>query len=78
MQIPRVSSSMIQPQEQRYTRIQDQYNIENFEILELEENSEEEQFADSDSNMAHHNTLQASQHIRQEYRSHIHKLDDDQ
>ena len=28
--------------------------------------------------MAHHNTYQASKHIQQEYRSHLHELDDDQ
>ena len=28
--------------------------------------------------MAHHNTYQASQHIRQKYQSCLHKLDDDQ
>ena len=78
VQIPRVSSSTVQPDEQRYTRSQDQYNIENFEISELEENSEEEQFADLDSYMAHHNMYQASQHIRQDYQSRLHKLDNDQ
>ena len=44
----------------------------------MEENSKEEQFADLDSYMAHHNTYNASQHIHQEYRSHLHDLDDDQ
>ena len=42
------------------------------------ENSEEEQFDDLDLYMAHHNTYQASEHIRQEYQSHLHELDDDQ
>ena len=37
MQIPRVSSSTVQPEEQRHNRSQAQYNIENFEIPELEE-----------------------------------------
>ena len=78
MQIPRVSSSTAQSEEQRHNGSQARYNIENFEIPELEENSEEEQFADLDSYMAHHNTYQASEHIRQEYRSCLHKLDDDQ
>ena len=67
VQIPRVSSSTAQPEEQGHNRSQAQYNTENFEIPELEENSEEEQFADLDSYMAHHNTYQASEHIRQEY-----------
>ena len=63
MQIPRVSSSMAQPEEQGHIRSQAQYNSESFEIPELEENSEEEQFADLDLYMAHHNTYQASEHI---------------
>ena len=50
----------------------------NFEIPELEENSEEEQFTNFDSFMAHHNTHQASEHIQQEYFSHLQGLDDDQ
>ena len=49
-----------------------------FEIPELEENSEEEQFANFDSFMTHHNTHQASKHIWQEYFSHLQDLDDDQ
>ena len=64
MQIPRVSSSTAQPPEQGYNRCQVQPSTENLEIPELEENSEEEQFADFDSFMAHHNTHQASEHIR--------------
>ena len=78
VQILRVSSSTAQPEEQGSNRSQAQYNIENFEIPELEENSEEEQFADLDSYMARHNTYQASEHIQQEYRSHLHELDNDQ
>ena len=78
MQISRVSSSTVQTEEQTYNRSQDQYNIENFKIPELEENSEEEQPVDLDSYLAHHNTYQATQHIRQDYRSRLHELDDDQ
>ena len=63
VQIPRVSSSTAQPEEQGHNRSQARYNTENFEIPELEENSEEEQFADLDSYVAHHNTYQASEHI---------------
>ena len=36
---------------------------ESFEIPDLEENSEEEQYANLDSYLAHHNTYQASQYI---------------
>ena len=57
---------------------QAQYTSDSFEIPNLEENSEEEQFADLDSYLAHHNTYEAHQHIRQEYRSRLHALDDDQ
>ena len=69
---------MAQPEEQGHTRSQAQYNSESFEIPDLEENSEGEQFADLDSYMAHHNTYEASQYMHQEYRSHLHNLDDDQ
>ena len=78
MQIPRVSSSTAQPEEQEHNRRQAQHYTENFEIPKLEENSEEEQFADFDSFMAHHNTHQASEHIRQEYSSHLQDLDNNQ
>ena len=78
MQIPRVSSSSVQPEEQGYNRHQAQQYTENFEIPELEENSEEEQFADFNSFMSHHNTHQASEQIRQEYSSHLQDLDNDQ
>ena len=71
MHIPRVSLSTAQPPEQGYNRRQVQPSAENLEIPELEENSEEEQFADFDSFMALHNTHQASEHIRQEYFSHL-------
>ena len=67
VQISQVSSLTAQPEEQGHIRSQAQYNFESFEIPELEENSEEEQFADLDSYMAHQNTYQASKHIRQEY-----------
>ena len=63
MQIPQVSSLTAQPEELRHNRSQARYNTENFEIPELEDNSEEEQFADLDLYMKHHNTYQASEHI---------------
>ena len=58
MQIPRVSSSTAQPPEQGHNRQQAQHYTENFEIPELEENSEEEQFADFDSFVAHYTPSQ--------------------
>ena len=42
VQIPRISSSTAQPEEQGNNRRQTQHYLENFEIPELEENSEEE------------------------------------
>ena len=78
LQKPRVPSLTAQLPEQGHNRHQTQPSTENFEIPELEENSEEEQFADFDSFMTHHNTHQASEHIRQEYFSHLQDLDDDQ
>ena len=78
VQIPRVSSSTAQPKEQGYNTCQAQHYTENFEIPKLEENSEEEQFADFDSFMVHHNTHRASKQIQQKYRSHLQDLDDDQ
>ena len=75
VQIP---SSIDQSEDQRHVRHQAQHNSESFKILNLEENSEEEQFADLDSYLTHHNTYEASRYIYQEYRSHLHTLDDDQ
>ena len=43
----------------------------------MEENSEEEQYADLDSYLAHHNMYEASQNIRQQYRLHLHALDNE-
>ena len=77
MQILRVSSSTAQLPEQGYNRHQAQPSTENFKIPESEENSEEEQFADFDYFMAQHNTHQASEHLHQEYFSHLQDLDDD-
>ena len=76
VQIPLVSSSSSHPEEQEVIGSQTRYNSQSLEIPELEDNSEEEQFADLDSYLAHHNTYEASQYIRQEYRSGLHTLDD--
>ena len=78
MQIPRVSLLTAQLPEQGHNRCQVQPSADNFEIPELEENSEKEQFTDFDFFMTHHNTHQAREHIRQEYFSHLQDLDDDQ
>ena len=74
----KISSSIDQPEDQGIDRHQTQHNSERAKIPDLEENSKEEQFADLDSYLAHHNTYEASQYIRQQYRSHLHTLDDDQ
>ena len=75
VQIP---SLINQPEDQGLDRHQTQHNSERIKIPHLEENSEEEQFANLDSYLAHHNTYEASQYIHQEYRFHLHALDDDQ
>ena len=76
--IPAEIPSLIdQPEDQGIDRHQTQHNSERAKIPNLEENSEEEQFADLDSHLAHHNTYEASQYIHQQYRSHLHALDDE-
>ena len=67
VQIP---SSIDQPEDQGIDRHQTQHNSERAKIPDLEENSKEEQFANLDSYLAHHNTYEASQYIHQQYRSH--------
>ena len=75
VQIP---SLIDQPEDQGIDRHQTQHNSERAKIPDLEENSKEEQFTYLDSYLAHHNTYKASQYIHQQYRSHLHTLDDDQ
>ena len=74
VQIP---SLIDQSEDQGLDRHQAQQDSESVEIPNLEENSEEEQFADLDLYLAHHNTYEASQHIYQDYRSCLHSLDND-
>ena len=66
-----------QPEDQEIGRQQTQHNSDGDEIPDLEENSEEEQYADLDSYLALHNTYEASRYIHQQYRSHLHALDDE-
>ena len=75
VQIP---SSIDQSEDQGLDRHQARQNSERVEIPNLEENSEEEQFANLDLYLVHHNTYEASQYIHQDYRSCLHALDDDQ
>ena len=56
-------------------RQQTQHNSNRAKIPDLEENSE--QYADLDSYLAHHNTYEASRYIHQQYRSHLHALDNE-
>ena len=53
------------------------WNLEPAEIPQLEENSEGEQYQDLETYLTHHNTFEASQHIRRDYRSRLLALDDD-
>ena len=52
-------------------------NLEPAEIPQLEDNSEGEQYQDLEIYLTHHNTFEASQHIRRDYRSRLLMLDDD-
>ena len=52
-------------------------NLGPAEIPQLEDNSEGEQYQDLETNLSHHNTFEASQHIRKDYRSRLLVLDDD-
>ena len=70
-----IPSQIDQPEDQGIDRHQTQHNSDRAKICDLEENSEEEQYADLDSYLAHHNTYEASQYIHQQYRSHLHTLD---
>ena len=74
----KIPSLIDQPEDQGIDRHQTQCNFDRAEIPDLGENSKEEQFAILDSYLAHHNMYKASQYIHQQYRSHLHALDDDQ
>ena len=63
IQIPCVSSTTDQPLEVMYNRQQAQPSTDNLEISELENDSDQDQFADLDTFMPHHNTHHASERI---------------
>ena len=64
IQIPGVSSTTSdQPPEVTYNRLQVQPSAVDLEIPELEDNSDQDQFADLDTFMTHHNTHHASERI---------------
>ena len=58
-----IPSQIDQPEHQGIDGQQTQSNSDRAKIPDLEENSEEEQYADLDSYLAHHNTYEASQYI---------------
>ena len=72
-----IPSQIDQSKYQGIDGYQTQCNSDRAKILELEENSEEEQYTDLDSYLSHHNTYEASQHIQQDYRACLLTLDDD-
>ena len=74
----KIPSLIDQPEDQGIDRHQTRSHSHRAEIPDLEENSEEEQYANLDSYLAHHNMYEASQYIRQQYRSHLHTLDNEQ
>ena len=79
IQIPGVSSTTSdQPPEVMYNRHQVQSSAVDPEIPQLEDNSDQDQFADLDTFMTHHNTHHASERIRQEYSATLQNLSDDE
>ena len=72
-----IPSQIDQPEDQGIDGHQTQRNSDRAKIPDLEENYEEEQYADLDSYLAHHNMYEASQNIHQQYRSHLHALDNE-
>ena len=73
----KIPSLIDQPEDQGIDRHQTQPHSNRAEIPNLEENSEEEQYGNLDCYLACHNTYEASQYIHQQYRSHLHALDDE-
>ena len=78
IQIPGVSSTTDQPPEVMYNRCQVQPSTVDPKIPVLEDNSDQDQFADLDTYMTHHNTHHTSEQIRQEYSAALHNLSDDE
>ena len=63
VQMPGVSSTTDQPPEVMYNRQQVQLSAENLKIPELEDDSDQDQFADFDTFMTHHNTHHTNERI---------------
>ena len=54
-----------------------QHEIDQAEIPQLEDDTEEEQSQDLQTYLTHHNTYEESQHIHRDYRAKLLELDDD-
>ena len=79
VQMPGISSTTLdQPPEVTYNRHQIQPSAVDLEIPELEEDSDQDQFADLDTFITHHNTHQESKRIQQEYFATLQNLSDDE
>ena len=79
IQIPGVSSTTSdQPPEVTYNRRQVQPSTVDLKIPELKEDSDQDQFADLDTFITHHNTHQKSKWIQQEYFATLQNLSDDE
>ena len=61
-----------------YNRHQVQPFAVDLKIPELEEDSDQDQFADLDTFITHHNTHQESERIQQEYFATLQNLSDDE
>ena len=79
IQIPGVSlTTSDQPPEVTYNSCQVQPSTVDPEIPELEDDLDQDQFADLDTFMTHHNTHHASKQIQQEYSATLQNLSDDE
>ena len=72
-----IPSQSDQQNDQSITIQLTRHNPESVEIPQLEENLEEEQYQDLETYLTHHNTFEASQHIRRDYQSRLLTLDDE-
>ena len=72
-----IPSQSDQQNDQRITIQLTQHNSEPVKMPQLEENSEEEQYQDSDTYLMHHNTFEASQCICRDYQSRLLAIDEE-
>ena len=78
VQTPGVSSTTDQPSEVTYNRHQVQPSAVDPEIPVLEDDSDQDQFADLNTYITHHNTHHTSERIRQEYFATLQNLSDNE